>query len=611
MGVLPNKEAGLASVGLEFAFTNDGSIPGAINRTQSVVEEQLKEQLINSDGWQSAHGVAYTGLPAGTPLVLGLLAKLAQMITGLPVTTWVGDLSQKISDVFNAIGTFSARLTSMFWDVDFMKEGPWDPDDVVPQWLENAVLPTLEGFKVFLTGGSLLDASQLDGYLPESLLAMVPFTSIGDFAANLLSNPFLDTEEALDGFEDWDWDDTVRHVARGGSATTTGNSVAKELVSNPIIPCAPGQVLAIGTWVRWVGITGVGEIFRLSVDRYDETATKVGNTIIDTINNPTSSSSNPLQANFMSLDGEFVVPEDTRGIRLRWTQTANMTGGRSYWHHGSVQKTQQLNKSWIGDLWDQLIVDGLFNGIMGLFGTGHSPAQAQEAIEAQANLVTGSTAQMMQILAALGPGNPAADDFERATIGANWTTLRQVNDGTFSITNGHDARWTGLLDNEWVSLHNAAAAGDYQTATVVLATAPEQAGDLIIIPTEYGFNDIWLRSTAFASWASRTGLRCRIGADKTVSLYWFLNGTPTLIFQDDLEVKPSKGAIFEFTAGRPGEPRRFIAKLNGSTIMDTFEIGTTSQFGPSYNRRGVGGRVERALIASARPGALKQFTAQG
>ena len=34
---------------------------------------------------------------------------------------------------------------------------------------------------------------------------------------------------------------------------------------------------------------------------------------------------------------------------------------------------------------------------------------SQEAIEAQANLVTGSTAQMMQILAALGPGNPAAD----------------------------------------------------------------------------------------------------------------------------------------------------------------------------------------------------------
>jgi hypothetical protein len=196
-------------------------------------------------------------------------------------------------------------------------------------------------------------------------------------------------------------------------------------------------------------------------------------------------------------------------------------------------------------------------------------------------------------------------------VGSSWTTLRQVNDGGFAITNGHDARWTGLLDNEWLSYHNIAAATEYQTGIVVLATAPEQAGDLIIIPTEFGFNDIWLRATAAATWASRTGLRCRIGADKTISLYWFLNGTGTLIFQDDLEIKPSRGMIFEFTAGRPGEPRRFIAKLNGSTVMDTFEIGTTSQYGPTYTRRGVGGRVEHALIASARPGAIKQFTAQG
>lgn len=140
---LPNGAAGLATQGLEFAFTNDGSIPGAVDRVQSNIEAILKGEMQQSPGWLGAAGVAFSGLPAGVPLILGLVMKMAQQITGLPIESWGEPTLEKITEVFNGIGTFFARLTSMFGaGIDFMVEGIWDAGEAIVGWIEDVLLGT-------------------------------------------------------------------------------------------------------------------------------------------------------------------------------------------------------------------------------------------------------------------------------------------------------------------------------------------------------------------------------------------------------------------------------------------------------------------------------------
>lgn len=139
-----------ANITQAFAKSSDGSIPGMALLTQGPVEELLKALVQGSPGWLGAHEAGFAGLPAGIPLVLGLLAKLAEQITGIPVSTWVdqwlddptvGALGGIVGEALGKIFTVSASLQSLFDSLDFT-DPDFNPALALITWITNDLIPT-------------------------------------------------------------------------------------------------------------------------------------------------------------------------------------------------------------------------------------------------------------------------------------------------------------------------------------------------------------------------------------------------------------------------------------------------------------------------------------
>lgn len=260
------------------------------------------------------------------------------------------------------------------------------------------------------------------------------------------------------------------------------------------------------------------------------------------------------------------------------------------------------------------ILDNIFGAITGLLGIGgRSHTDMTEAVSEQAEAVATNSAQLTQVLAALGPGTPDADDFERtaSTLGANWTTYTSGSGGTLGTPNGHDASWGGSGDMEWVAKKtNKVALGDNQVVSMVFASSPQSA--TVLLPTEFAKNDLWARMSTFSTYATRTGVRARYDVSgKTLKLSSFNNGTETTMTTRTGVSVPVSGTTMSLECGVGGNPRRFVIKLNGVSMIDWVEVGTSSLYGTAYRHRGFGGRQEVIIVDNAYPGKLKQWTAQG
>lgn len=238
--------------------------------------------------------------------------------------------------------------------------------------------------------------------------------------------------------------------------------------------------------------------------------------------------------------------------------------------------------------------------------------RARNAMGAQAQTISGTTAQMMQLLAALGMGSPGADDFERFTsgnLGDAWDVY-STGSGVFQIPNGHDASWDGFGTAEFLARRNDGTAfGNMQTTTILLATTPTAGG---IPETDWGYNDQWLRMRGdFTTWGDRTGARLRWGADKTVQLDWVDHGTEHFLGALDLPYQVTGGAVLEFRAGVGSNPYRFVGRLNNEVAFEYIDGDEITQFGEDYRHRGIGGRQEIGFFTAGVPGRFSQWTAQG
>lgn len=426
-------------------------------------------------------------------------------------------------------------------------------------------------------------------------------------------NPLLGREEqgnllADGGFnhppgvlgDGWSYVSDVGRTPPLGAILAEPSGPDMALRSNPIA-VAEEQKLAPSVHVQWDNVVATGDAFTLDIVTYYQTQ-YTGVINIDKVTNPGSSGS------WRKLEGTWTVPAGVDEVRIR-LQIKNTTSG-SVWFDDAV-----LAKTTVFQHISQNTIDGIVNGFLGLFGiAGHDSDRVADAVKAQADTTVGTTAQMMQILAALGDGTPDADDFERLnllSLGPNWVA-HSVGGGILSTGNGHDAIWGGSGDSQFLAYkNNVLALTDNQTATVVLSSSPESL-PWFAAPTEFGYNSILLRATAFTSWATRTGLECRFGADKTITIWWLLSGVETLLLSGTTDVVPGKGAVLEFSAGTTAEPRHFTARINGTPVLDATEVGTTSTYGATQRRRGFGGVSQTSpLLGTAQPGAVKQWTAQG
>lgn len=256
------------------------------------------------------------------------------------------------------------------------------------------------------------------------------------------------------------------------------------------------------------------------------------------------------------------------------------------------------------------ILDEIWGGINGFLNTGRSHSDMTTAVQGQTDALIGQAATVSQIAAALSPGNPDHDEFERTNttnLDTGWTQYQSGSGAKLSTSNGHDAQFSinPLTPGEWVAYRASVfAAGDNQVVEMVFATVPRTFG-------ANGYNDLWLRQTNFGSFAARTGLCLRYKGDGTYALYWVNAGTfGTALTSGTAPLKATAGTTWRFEAGVGLAPRRFRSFFNGTPIMDYTEGGTTSQYGASYLRRGFGGKSESVLV-NFMPGDLRQWTASG
>lgn len=117
----------------------DQSIANRDTFDQSTVEAKLKQQVRESQGWHNAHLAAYSGLPPGTPHIIGTLAKISEQHTGIPASTYVaqwtadqtvGNVGTVVGNCLAAIFRSAVNIQSFLGSLDFN-----DPDFDQPNLL--------------------------------------------------------------------------------------------------------------------------------------------------------------------------------------------------------------------------------------------------------------------------------------------------------------------------------------------------------------------------------------------------------------------------------------------------------------------------------------------
>lgn len=251
----------------------------------------------------------------------------------------------------------------------------------------------------------------------------------------------------------------------------------------------------------------------------------------------------------------------------------------------------------VAETWDRT-----FNVLMGLIGSGRTIDNLEEALHATADANAAAAARLSQIEAALGPGNPDSDAFERTgAIGSEWDSYT-TGTGTVAC-DGHNLVITPTAASAYEAVlrrNVKQAQGDDHGVEIVLDSAP---GSFVA----NGHDDLWIRMTTFSTYATRTGVRFRYSGSGLWTLDYFISGTPTNLASETLiPVSPKAGVAARLRFRAIG--RRFIATLNDVPIVDETEVGTGSPKGVSNRYRGAGGKGDLVLF---NPGRMRQWTATG
>lgn len=490
-----------------------------------------------------------------------------------------------------------------------------------------------------------------DGGVPLGLVrkGAQSLVAVGNFpnAASIGDNPF------------WQFDPAVTSTADGtGSATALADGSLKVLHSVQF-PVTPGKAVpVVGRW-RWRGLAATGNPLKLGVREFRGDGTSVDVTLAS-VAAPTGDSDTPHHMDFAPLAATYTPGVGAQRAWVRAVLEDTATAGRVWFDEGDADTTDDApdwlawlpNLFGLGSLDDAIdgdldeIIAGFITGklnplhlieddsirqfVKGLLDTlasilrlvpfvgdnlSDSLSNFADAMEAQNDVVIGTAAQTTQIAAALGRGVPAADDFERATLGARWRVITS-NGGTASC-NGHDLVLGHDEETDYILLDlDKQAAGPYQTGEIVLGSAP--GFNTILLASVRGHNDIVLRASDFTLWGQRTMLRARwSGQNKNIRLSAFVNGSEVAVLYNQAVSTASAGSKLTLEAGvrETEQPRRYIIRVNGAIVSggDIIESGSASSL--TGLRRGLGGRTEKLgvgdLSVSPDPGTVKQWAATG
>jgi hypothetical protein len=187
------------------------------------------------------------------------------------------------------------------------------------------------------SGFSLSDFVRAIQSIPSNLMTgsfapgQISHLNIGilsPFIPEFLVNPNFDTANSILGQLDWIWDGTQGPAGVLTSVFSTMDGLLKELFSNPIAVAA-GQVLAISGNAQWTGVSG--STIALTVAKFDNTNTLLGNDTVASIPSPGVSSG------WTVLSNNYTVPSGVSTVVLR--PIAQATTGKVWFGKLSVKQT--------------------------------------------------------------------------------------------------------------------------------------------------------------------------------------------------------------------------------------------------------------------------------
>jgi hypothetical protein len=266
-------------------------------------------------------------------------------ITGIDLTT----LQSVLQPLIDGLDTIMSALDG----IDLS-----DPGSIL-----TAIATALAGLiSSLVNGGQPINVLNLFGQLTQGLFGVIPASAISSNNPNLLNNGGFDGSISMDGEGIWLWDAAVGHTTNG-SASTTGDSTLKALLSNAV-DVTVGQKLSPTVWVKTSGYAGTGTPIRLAVKTYLAGAPVSGSNIVS-IAGPGST--------WTQMSGTYTVPSGVDSVRLRLVVDTTATGGTIWFDDGSLTKPgngpfdgilQLFGLTSLEDLFDGLNIDDIWSAII-------------------------------------------------------------------------------------------------------------------------------------------------------------------------------------------------------------------------------------------------------
>ena len=262
------------------------------------------------------------------------------------------------------------------------------------------------------------------------------------------------------------------------------------------------------------------------------------------------------------------------------------------------------------------LIDDIFGGFTGLFGTGWTNGDAAGAIQAQAQIAAANAAAIAALEAKVNKNNDVVspiDDFERApagNLGPNWSQRLLVGGGAW-MTDGHNAYWAvggngrTISINQYIGSDGKYSISDYQLVGVVLEGAP-QGSDFFF---EESYNTVMCRMND----AKNTYVTAIFGPT-TARIFAVVNDVATQIGPTVGMAQPATGTGLFLAAGKIDDttangPWTYQAIVNNSPVLTVVDTGHVSRMGADYRGWGFGARVGQRNITQSWAGPVRAWAA--
>ncbi|MGC5027070.1 hypothetical protein ACLQ3K_20165 [Tsukamurella sp. DT100] len=336
-------------------------------------------------------------LPAFDPIKLleGFIDMFIEVMEDIPI---LGDLVKVLKELLDTNGNGHLELEDLLG----LLTGRGILDGLAALFGGNNGLPFGDIFaglqQMFggLTPGGKFDAAELIGDLPMAivntlrglisavfdlgLLRITPNMIFGGNSDNLLLASDFKAAESMVVGDGWFWDGVEGRTAPGSAkATASGNRLVQ--LSN-LVRVEEGQKIDVAGWVKWSGVAGSGDAFRVECQCYNG-ASSAASMPVGVISSPAAS------GGWQQINGQVTIPSGVDGVRVRIAVEAAVTAGSVWWDDVTAVRVGTMPQNFITNLIPDLaglssfiqdVIDSIMNGF-GLFGSGFGLGSLLDQIE--------------------------------------------------------------------------------------------------------------------------------------------------------------------------------------------------------------------------------------